>query len=199
VACEVGGREKPIVPPAMQDFFSNHIITFFVVIGLLIYLLSKGLGSGLQKGLGKVLVLIIVFLVLMSLFSKGSEMAKAYPLSKVPGKLFWWAVGKVGGQGASALGSLNTAAGGMQDNYDGCLYRRLQLDHLTTQLIAQCPGVNALHPDAASEMCLETVLGEYNPTDLQYCRSEYKGIGGLTHELMKPFCNYFPNWCASPK
>lgn len=183
----------------MQDFFSSHIITFFVVIGLLIYFLSKGLSSGVQKGLGRLLVLVIILLLVMALFSKGSAMAKTYPLAQVPGKLFWWAVGQFGGKGGGAIGSLNTAAGGMQDNYDGCLYRRLQLDHLTTQLIAQCPGVNALQPDAASEMCMANVLDEYNPSDFQSCRSEYKGIGGLTHELMKPFCNYFPTWCASPK
>ena len=183
----------------MQDFFSNHVITFFLLIGLLIFILSKGLNSGLQKGLGKLLVLVVIFLVLMTLFNKGSAMAKTSPLTQIPVKLFWWAVGELGGKGGGAISSLNTAAGGMQDNYDGCLYRRLQLDHLTTQLKAQCPGVNALHPDATSERCMETVLAEYSNVDYQSCVSTYKGIGGLTHELMKRFCNYFPSWCASPQ
>jgi hypothetical protein len=125
--------------PGMEDFFSNHVITFFIVVGLLIYLLSKGLSGGLQKGLAKLFFLVVAIIVIMFLFQKGAELARSVPLAQVPGKLLMWAVGKFGGAGGNALGSLNNAGSGMQSNYESCLYNRLQMDHLTTQLKAQCP------------------------------------------------------------
>jgi len=183
------------MPPWMEDFFSNHIVLFFLIIGYLIYRLSKGLGSGSLKGLKTIAAVVVVILILMALRNPSSLL----PSSGQESKGFWWAIGHYGGVAGSAIATMDGAGSGMMGQYRNCLFYYVVHRNREARMRAVCPLGNAANPNAAFESCMEKVLGEQDTDALGFCQDNYQGVKGLTHELMLGFCTTFPKLCAAPK